>query len=210
MIPAQLPAHNPRILVLRLDRLGDVVLSTPVVTAIRTAHPNAHITMVVRPECRDAVEGLSALNHVVLYDKVGRERSPWGTVQFAWRLRAARFDAVLVLHPSHRSHWLAWWMGVPVRIGWNRKSGWLLTHRVPHNKQAGEQHEAQYSLDLLHYIGIRSTELMPDFPHHHEASRAIETWLAKHQIPLDRKLITIHPSASCISKLYGDHCGRTI
>ena len=71
-------AHPERILLARLDRLGDVVLSTPVIRHMRKLYPGAFIAFMVRPENRDIVENNPDLNEIILYDKAGSEKSILG------------------------------------------------------------------------------------------------------------------------------------
>lgn len=189
-----------RLLVLRLDRIGDVVLSTPALQALRRRFPHAHVTMMVRPPCVDLVQGHPALNEVLVYDKDGAHRSPWATIRFAWSLRRHEFDTALVLHPSHRSHWIPWLAGIPVRIGYDRKWGRLLTHRTPHRKQEGEQHEAAYTLELLRWFGMEPGTPEAMIPIAPEASRHVEAVLKSAGVMGSDALIAVHPSASCISK----------
>jgi heptosyltransferase-2 len=190
-----------RILVIRLDRLGDVVLSTPALQALRQHFPHAFIAMMVRPPCRDVVEGHPALNDVLLYDKDGRHRRVPATVRFARQLRRYDFDTALILHPSNRSHWIPWLARIPVRIGYNRKSARLLTHRVPHRKQEGEQHEAVYTLELLQVFGITPNgPPRPRISIHPAAVKRVERVLAEHAVQPTERLLALHPSASCVSK----------
>ncbi len=189
-----------RILVIRLDRLGDVILSTPVLEALRHHFPHAFIAMMVRPVCRDVVDGHPYLNDVILYEKEGAQRGVIGTIRFARRLRRYEFDTALVLHPSNRSHWIPWLARIPVRVGYNRKQGWLLTHRLPHRKQEGDRHEAAYTLELLTVFGIAPPRPRPVVPVQEAAALRVERLLAEAAIePIDR-LVAIHPSASCVSK----------
>lgn len=190
-----------RILVMRLDRLGDVVLSTPVLDALRARDPEAFLAMMVQPACRDVVEGHPALDAVIVYDKAAAHRGWWRTVRFAWALRRRAFDVALILHPTRRSHAIAWLAGIPVRIGYARKSGWLLTHRLPHRKQEGKRHEAAYTLELLRPLGIEPPpDPRPSVAVRADAAQRLEALLASHGIGPGEPLIVIHPSASCVSK----------
>jgi heptosyltransferase-2 len=196
------PALAPtRLLIIRLDRLGDVVLSTSVAQELRRQFPQAVIAMMVRPACREVVEGHPALDAVLLYDKEGAQRSVWDTIQFARRLRRQAFDAALILHPTTRSHWIPWLAGIPVRIGYDRKCSWLLTHRAPHRKQEGARHEAAYALELLQVLGLQTeqppTPLVRVSP---TAAARAERLLAAAAVAPSDHLIAIHPSASCPSK----------
>ena len=189
-----------RILVIRLDRLGDVILSTPVLDALRRTFPHAFIAMMVRPACREVLEGNPHLNEVIVYQKEGAHRTIRGTIRFARALRRDAFDTALVLHPSNRSHWIPWLAGIPRRIGYDRKSAWLLTHRLPHRKQEGEQHEVRYALDMLQVFGIAPGAPQPFMPIHPEAAKRIEMLVGDHAIQSAERLVAIHPSASCVSK----------
>ncbi len=189
-----------RILVIRLDRIGDVVLSTPVVRQLRQAFPTAFLAMMVRPECRELVEGHPDLDAVLLYDRDGREHSVAATIGFARRLRADRFDAALILHPSNRSHWIPWLAGIPMRVGYARKTAWLLTHRVPHRKQEGDRHEAEYSLELLRVLGIEPAPPAPVIALSSAAQVRAEQHLAQAGAGASRQIVALHPSASCRSK----------
>ncbi|MBI2885415.1 MAG: lipopolysaccharide heptosyltransferase II [Candidatus Omnitrophica bacterium] len=189
-----------RILVIRLDRIGDVVLSTPVAHRLRQAYPEAFLAMLVQPACRELVEGHPDLDAAILYDKDGRHRSLTATIQFARQLRSYRFDTAIVLHPTNRSHWIPWLAGIPVRIGYARKTSWLLTHRVPHRKQEGTQHEAAYSLELLRVLGIEPGPPVPVIALSPAARVLAEERLAQAGADPARPLVAIHPSASCRSK----------
>ena len=193
-------AAPKRLLVIRLDRLGDVVLSTPVLQALRQHFPHAFIAMMVRPACRDVVDGHPALDEVMIYEKEGAQRRVWETIRFARRLRRYDFDTALALHPSNRSHWIPWLARIPVRIGYDRKSAWLLTHRFPHRKQEGQQHEAAYTLELLSVFGIAAGAPHPSVPIHEESAARVEALLTASAIHPDDRMVAVHPSASCVSK----------
>ncbi|MDP3722063.1 MAG: lipopolysaccharide heptosyltransferase II [Candidatus Omnitrophota bacterium] len=208
--PFTSPLPSPRrILVIRLDRIGDVVLSTPVFQALRRQFPHAFIAAMVRPACRDVVEGHPALDEVILYDKDGRHRRLTETIRFARRLRRTAFDTALILHPTNRSHWITWLAGIPVRIGYDRKSAWLLTHRIPHRKHEGVQHEAAYTLEMLRVfdpaIGPGGLHIPPPPPEpliriHPQAEQRVDVLLAEVAIQPADRLVAVHPSASCVSK----------
>ncbi|MDO8730203.1 MAG: glycosyltransferase family 9 protein [Candidatus Omnitrophota bacterium] len=147
-------AETPRILIIRTDRIGDVVLSTPVIRALRKATPHAYIGMMVRPEHRELVEGNPALNTVILYDKNGTEKGWAGNLRFARKLREHRFDTAVILHSTNRVILVSWLAGIRKRIGYARRLGWLLTDKIPYIKKEGNRHELDYNLELLRLIGI--------------------------------------------------------
>lgn len=197
----ELPLSAPRrILVIRLDRLGDVVLSTPVLRVLRQQFPHAFIAMMVRPSCRDVIEGHPLLNESIIYEKETRHRGLLATFLFARKLKRYEFDTALILHPSARSHWIAFLAGIPNRVGFNRKSAWLLTRRLPHQKQEGKKHEAAYTLEMLQVFGITPPPAPePSIVVQESAQRRVAVLLEQAGISRER-LVAIHPSASCVSK----------
>ena len=58
-----------RILIVRTDRIGDVILSTPVIKNLRNSFPDAYIAFMCRPYTKEIVEGNPYLDEVIEYDK---------------------------------------------------------------------------------------------------------------------------------------------
>ncbi len=111
--------------------IGDVVLATPAMRAVRRDFPNSEIVTVLRPYVADVLTGLDLCDRLMFHQPDGSlpEASGW---RFISRLRKERFDIALLLPNSLRSAWLAWLSGAKRRIGFDRDTrGWLLTDRVP-------------------------------------------------------------------------------
>ncbi len=191
-----------RILIARTDRVGDVLLSTPVIKALRDEFPCAYIAMIVSPYAKEIVEGNPYLDEVIIYDKDGKHKSWRRTVKFASRLKKKRFDLAVILHPTNRVHLIAFLAGIRRRLGYNRKLGFLLTDRLKHTKQLGEKHELEYNLDLLKHIGIRAEDKALFMPVNPEAEVWVKDLFKQQGLKEADKLLAIHPAASCPSKIW--------
>ncbi|NQU95891.1 MAG: lipopolysaccharide heptosyltransferase II [Candidatus Omnitrophica bacterium] len=189
-----------RILLTRTDRIGDVVLSTPAIKAVRDKYPEAHIAFMVRPYAKDIVDGNPYLDEVIIYDKYGKHKSILSTILFALRLKKKKFDKAFMLHPTNRVHLVAYLAGIPERIGFDRKMPFLLTKKVPHIKQEGKKHELEYTLDLLASIGIEAKDKELFVPVHENDIEKVEKLLTEHHVGSDIPLIAVNPGASCPSK----------
>jgi len=189
-----------KILVVRTDRLGDVILSTPVIKNLKLAFPQAGISFMCRPYTKEAVLGNPWLDEVIVYDKYGKQKSFFSTIKFSFSLRKKRFDWAIILHPTNRAHILAFLAGIPVRVGWNRKLGFLLNKKLVHTKEKGQKHELDYSLDVLRSLDIPIKEKMTYFPLDKQAQKVVDEILKAKDIGKNDKFIVIHPSASCVSK----------
>ncbi|MFA6599719.1 MAG: glycosyltransferase family 9 protein [Candidatus Omnitrophota bacterium] len=193
----------PRILVTRADRIGDLVLSTPVFPALRRKYPAAKIACLTFLENRGLVLGHPDIEEVLLYDKKGSERGWLGNLWFASRLRRMKFDAVVHLHATNRMHLVGWLAGIPVRIGWRRKCAWALTHSLEDLKREGRKHEAEYSFDLLEFLDVPCPEKVEtSVPLNDREKQSLEMLLRHHGINHSKPWIIIHPGASCPSKVW--------
>ncbi len=189
-----------RILITRTDRMGDVVLSTPAIQALREAYPRAYIAMMVSPYTREIVEGNPCLDEIIILDKKKEHKSIGGIVKLAVSLKRKKFDAAFILHPETRANLIVFLAGIPRRIGYDRKSGFLLTDRFLHHKHRGQKHEIEYTLDLLRYMGIDHAKPRLHVPVRIESEQWAEQFLQEQDIGPRDAILAVHPSSSCISR----------
>ncbi len=111
-----------KVLVVRVDdRVGNVLLTTPLVRALRAGLPGAEIHWLLAGRRRLLVEGLPHVDKLISYDKTSAGRRPLAFAAMLWRLRREGYDAVIeaahfdVLSTTQAL--LARWTGAPVRIG---------------------------------------------------------------------------------------------
>jgi len=191
-----------RILVVRTDRIGDVLLSTPVIKVLRQKFPQAYISMMVSPYARDIIEGNPCLDEVIVYNKEGKHKGLLGSLKFASRLKKKKFDLAIILHPTNRVHLLTFLAGIPERLGYNRKLGFLLTRSIEHAKQKGQMHEAEYNLELLGDLGITGDACDLFMPVRDDSEKWAEDLFNKEGIRDTDKILAINPGASCPSKIW--------
>jgi lipopolysaccharide heptosyltransferase II len=150
-------ANIQRIVVIKLCCIGDVLFTTPLLRALGTNFPRAHVAYMVCPWCRDLVRVNPHVQQVLDFDAY--TPAPWPRkLARAWRalqeLRRGRYDAAIVLHRSGMATLLPWLAGVPVRIGWDwQGQGFSLTHPLAYR---GEAHEVDRALDCLLPLGAGS------------------------------------------------------
>ncbi|MBI4711236.1 MAG: glycosyltransferase family 9 protein, partial [Candidatus Omnitrophica bacterium] len=193
----------PRILITRTDRIGDLVLTTPLFKALREKFPEAWIAAVVFLEHREIVQGNPYLNEVILYDKKGSERGLWGQFCFSQKLRSKKFDVAVHAHGTNRMHLSTWLAGIPLRIGYERRAPWTLTHVHPYNKKEGKKQEAEYLFELLDIFGVTPPgEIATFFPVTDRSARSFESLCVFLKIPTDLPWIVLNPSASDVTKMW--------
>ena len=141
--------HN--ILVVRTDRIGDVVLSLPMIAALRTCFPATRRSMLLRTYTREIADGYEGLDSIVLYDEGGHEKPFFAMLS---ELKAGRFDAVVVSYPTFRLALLMFLAGIPLRVGTGyRWYSFLFNKKVYEHRRTAEKHELEYNLSLLRTLG---------------------------------------------------------
>ncbi|MDD5428227.1 MAG: lipopolysaccharide heptosyltransferase II [Candidatus Omnitrophica bacterium] len=192
-----------RVLIVRLDRIGDVLLSTPVIKAVREVCPDGYIAFMARRHAYDILAGNPYLDEIIIYEKEGRDKGLLKNIKFIRSLRRKRFDIALVLHPTKRTHLLMALAGIPETVGYNKKWGFLLTTRIPHTKQYGLKHEIDYVLDILRYTGLEPKDRTLYMPVNSVSERNVDSIFEENGIKKGDLCIAINPGASCVSKRWG-------
>ena len=196
-----------RVLVIRPDHLGDLLLTTPALGLLREGLPEAEITALVGPWARPALAGRREVDAVrtCAFPGFTREASGsplapyWQLLAEARRLRWVRYDAALVLRVDH------WWgaalaaaAGIPLRVGYGvPESRDFLTHALPPDfAQHSVRESWRVVAALLGLLG-RPVPAGEPPPVRTEPSAAgcaaAAALLAAHGIADDVPLVAVHP-----------------
>ncbi|MFC1808654.1 glycosyltransferase family 9 protein [Candidatus Omnitrophota bacterium] len=195
--------ENLRILITRTDRIGDLVLSTPVLSEIKKKYPQCFLAVMTLPSTAQLLENNPAIDEIIIYDKRGTHKQWWRHVSFVSMIRSKKFDCAIHLHPTNRVHWISFLSSIPVRIGYNRKSSFLLTHKCIHEKQQGKKHEGEYNFDLLSYLNIPCPKsISPQFYVCEKDNKEFDSLLKHNNIVINETSFIINPGASCSSKMW--------
>ncbi len=149
------------ILVIRPDRIGDVVLATPTTRALRKHFPSARIAALVRPATEPVLRHNPHLDDILIDDWEGVHAGRRGFFDRLRMLRRHRFDTALMLLPTERHAWMTFLAGIPRRIGVGTKLYQVLTfaRSVSRRKYIPLRHEADYCLDLARAVGAEDDGL---------------------------------------------------
>ena len=128
--------------------IGDMILLTPSLRALRKQFPESHIGILVNPLVRDLMVRNPYLDEVIVYDKRNTHKGIWQMRKMAEKLKAKQFDTAIILHPtSVRSAVLSFMAGIPERIGTRLKGrGPFLTTKVERRTSI---HEVQRHLGVI-------------------------------------------------------------
>src|SRR5215212_1408490 len=154
-----------RILIVQPNWVGDAVMATPTLRAIRELYPAAHISYLMRRYVKPLYQGMPWADQLITY-RTGKTRAKAGKGQFfdlAARLRAGRFDLAILLPNSFKSALVCKMARIPRILGYERDGrGFLLTDRLLPSKERGKfvpSPIVKYYLGLAHYLGATHRDL---------------------------------------------------
>ncbi|MDD4939854.1 MAG: glycosyltransferase family 9 protein [Candidatus Omnitrophica bacterium] len=144
------------VLVFRNDRFGEFLLNIPALRALKETFANARLTAVINPRLEELAAGIPYIDEVILWAP-GKHKL---AEKFALikELREKRIDIAVILNPSKDFNLLSFLAGIKIRAGYDRKWGFLLTHRMADKKHLGEKHEIEYNLELVSLLGARTQD----------------------------------------------------
>ncbi len=180
----------PSVLVMETGLLGELLVITPALRAVKRAWPESRVTVLVTPGSAPALVGNPNVDALLPLSK--QERSGFaGLLRLSSWIRSRRFDVALVLHTSFRSALAAFLGGVPVRAGLSSEGrGFLLTHRCLRDRSA---YEVDEHLRVVSLLGVepsgRELEL------HLTDEEREEAWSLLRDVG-DRSFVCLHPGAS--------------
>jgi len=139
------------ILLVRTDRIGDVILSLPMLPVLKKHFPEASISMMVRKYTRELVEHHSCVDEIIQWEVDG-ERSLFDYVKL---VKGKKFDIAILPYPRFKLALILFLAGVPVRVGTGyRWYSFLFNKKRYEHRKDAKFHEVEYNLNLLKTIGI--------------------------------------------------------
>jgi len=192
------PDSPRRLLVRSTNWIGDAIMTTPAIRALRAAFPGSEITLLALPWVADVFTASPRLDRILLYEKNGRHRGVQGRIRLIRELKKERFDAAILLQNAFEAALITTLAAIPVRGGYATDGRrLLLSHPVSRKVLPGKQHEVYYYLGILEGLGLSvagepALELFLEETARQEAA----SLLAERNMGRDRILIGLNPGAA--------------
>jgi lipopolysaccharide heptosyltransferase II len=201
------------VLAVRLDALGDVLMTTPALRAIRASVPAARLTLLTSPGVRDAAACIPELDATIVHDvpwmkATAARTDPAPDLAVIEELRAGGFDAAVIftVHsqdplPAALTCYLA---GIPLRLAHCRDNPYQLLSDWIRDPEPSEpiRHEVQRQLDLVAAVGYHTDDTHLSFRVPPDASRRVRGLLAGLGFGGDAPWGVLHPGATAASRRY--------
>src|SRR5438477_9851216 len=208
------PWHSVRrVLAIRLDNLGDVLVTSPAIHAMKESLPSAELTLLASSVGAQVARLNPDIDDVIVYEAPWMD--PWHKLpqnsqreqQMIALIRERQFDAAIIFTSFHQSSlpaaYLCYLADIPLRAAASIDGpGSLLTTRHKHPERL--MHEVERGLDLVAAIGLETDDLdlvlkVPD-----DARKHIKDLLSTYSLPRTgtRPLIVVHPECSMPARTY--------
>ena len=152
------PLIPKRILLIQLRRIGDVLMTTPAVAALRKAYPDAHISFLTEKPSDLLFRHNPNVDQVIVHPHHG---SLAAKIALLWRLRRENFDLTIDFFSNPRSALITWLTGAPRRIGLDfRGRRWGYTETV--RPDGSVPYSAGHKAALVEKLGLKVSPLLPE------------------------------------------------
>ncbi|NSX02678.1 glycosyltransferase family 9 protein [Cupriavidus gilardii] len=213
-----------RILCVRLDNMGDVLMTTPAMQALKDSDPSRHLTLLTSSGAAALASHLPMIDTVLTFDAPwvkgtgkgcgngGGNRTGSSVLPWAQRLQAARFDAAVIFTVYSQNPLpaalLCTMAGIPLRLAHCRENPYeLLSDWVPETEpQTQVRHETQRQLDLVATVGAVPADTRLRFRVQPHDRRAVQRLLQRWQGEGEResagpgRCVVMHPGATAESR----------
>jgi lipopolysaccharide heptosyltransferase II len=204
-----------RILCVRLDNMGDVLMTTPAIRALKAGRADRHVTLLASPAGAAIAKMIPDIDAVIAFDApwmkgtgAARKTAPENDEAVQALLREGAYDAAVIFTVYSQSAlpaaYFCYQAGIPLRLAHCRENPYaLLTDWVVETEPAKEiRHEVRRQLDLVAEVGCRIDDQRMSFAVRDEACCAVRQMLGALGLDFARPWVLLHSGATAASRRY--------
>jgi lipopolysaccharide heptosyltransferase II len=185
------------ILIVRTDRIGDIILSLPLARIIKSKYPDCKITFLVRNYTAAIVLGHPYIDEVIILREADGKIPINENVDL---LKDKNYDTGIIVYPTFKTALIVYLSGIKTRIGSGyRWYSFLFNNKVFEHRKTAEKHELEYNIRLLKKLKIDEHPLQGnvnfDLIVNSEALENVNRILLDSWIGLDKQIIIVHPGS---------------
>jgi len=185
------------ILIVRTDRIGDVVLTLPLARLIKKHYPNSKVTFLVRDYTKSILN-----NHPFIDDTIILKEKDGNVVFFdnLATISSHKFDVCIVVYPNFITSLLVFLSGIKKRVGTGyRWYSFLFNEKLFEHRKYAQKHELEYNVNLLKKLDIEEDisieNVKYDLIVENSLLKKIQTQLTEIDIDLQKQFIVVHPGS---------------
>lgn len=193
---------SDKILIRAANWVGDAIMTTPVIRAIRKNFPKAHITLLAKPWVVPVFAKSPYINEIMIYEQNGRHKIGLGTLRLIRDLRLKNFQIAFLMQNAFEAGLLAFMAGIDERVGYNTDGRTLLLNRsIRLNPALKKKHLIKYYNGILVGMGLKLDGCKMDIfldqeDHNHAQNLLKELRLGKYNPNGPVPVLGINPGAT--------------
>jgi len=185
------------LLIVRTDRIGDVVLSLPLAELVKKHYPDCRVTFLLKDYTRSLAEGHPFIDNILILKEKNNKISLINNIR---QIKKNSYDAAVVVYPTLITALIIFLTGIKQRIGTGYR--WyspLFNHKVFEHRKNALRHELEYNINLLKYFGIEENVTPSNVNFNLKIAQRdderVKTILRVKGIDLKKPIIMIHPGS---------------
>jgi len=185
------------ILIVRTDRIGDVVLSLPLAGFIKKHYPDCKVSFLIRNYTKELTDDHPYIDEVLILQEKNGNIPVSSNVN---QLKEKSFDACIVVYPTLITAVIVFLSRIKIRVGSGyRWYSFLFNRRVYEHRKYAEKHELEFNVNLLKIFGINESVTQDnvrfDFRINPNTLESVKKALSKSAVDLTKKIIIAHPGS---------------
>jgi heptosyltransferase-3 len=203
-----LNTESPKILIIKLKHIGDVLMATPAISALRERFPNAYISMLVTKGTEEMITGNPKIDEVIVFNRFRESTLTQRIIKeigFAFGIRKRKFDLIIELGFGDREAIYGLISGAKLRIGFDPEGKgfigreYTLTHRI---SMDNSKHIVDRDMELVNLLGVSNRKRELELYYSSEDREFAERILSENEINDDDLVVIVHPTSRWLFKCW--------
>jgi heptosyltransferase-3 len=203
-----LNTESPKILIIKLKHIGDVLMATPAISALRERFPNAYISMLVTKGPEEMITGNPKIDEVIVFNRFRESTLTQRIIKeigFAFGIRKRKFDLIIELGFGDREAIYGLISGAKLRIGFDPEGKgfigreYTLTHRI---SMDNSKHIVDRDMELVNLLGVSNRKRELELYYSSEDREFAERILSENEINDDDLVVIVHPTSRWLFKCW--------
>ena len=185
------------ILIVRTDRIGDLILTLPLAGLIKKQYPDSKVSFLVREYTKNLVSNHPFVNEVIVLKESNGNVPLFENVNI---IKQKKFDNCIVVYPRFKISLIVFLSRIKNRIGTGyRWYSFLFNQKVYEHRKNAERHELEYNVNLLEKLGIKNTiaekSISYDLRVDESSLQNVIKILIDEKFDLHKPIIIVHPGS---------------
>ena len=185
------------ILIVRTDRIGDLILTLPLAGLIKKQYPDCKVSFLVRDYTKNIVSNHPHIDEVLVLKEINGNVILSDNINL---IKQRNFDNCIVVYPRFQISLIIFLSGIKNRIGTGyRWYSFLFNKKVYEHRKNAERHELEYNLNLLEKLGIKNSvaesSVGYDLKVDESSLKDVTKIVVDEKLDLQKPLIIVHPGS---------------